>query len=75
MKNYIKYFLFLLFFILWAQLSFAQFIYFPYYGKNKVLYEKFDWNHYQTSHFDIYYYVEDIQILKNVAEMAESAYQ
>lgn len=75
MKNYIKYFLFLLFFILWAHLSFAQFIYFPYYGKNKVLYEKFDWNHYQTSHFDIYYYVEDIQILKNVAEMAESAYQ
>lgn len=75
MKNYIKYFLFLLFFILWAQLSFAQFIYFPYYGKNKVLYEKFDWNHYPTSHFDIYYYVEDIQLLKNVAEMAESAYQ
>lgn len=75
MKNYRKRFLFLLFSVLWAQLSFAQFIYYPYYGKNKVLYEKFDWNHYQTTHFDIYYYVEDIQLLKNVAEMAESAYQ
>lgn len=59
----------------WTQALFAQFIYFPYYGKNKVLYEKFDWNHYQTNHFDIYYYVQDIHLLKNVAEMAESAYQ
>ena len=75
MKNHIKYFLFFLLFILWAKFSSAQFIYFPYYGKNKVLYEKFEWNHYQTNHFDIYYYVQDLQLLRNVAEMAESAYQ
>lgn len=75
MKNYIKYFSILLFSIIWVQFSSAQVIYYPYYGKNKVLYEKFDWSHYQTDHFDIYYYMQDIQILKNVAEMAESAYQ
>jgi len=75
MRNSNKYLLaFILFFIL-VNFSFSQFIYFPYYGKNKVLYEKFDWNHYETDHFDIHYYVKDIQILKTVAELAESAYQ
>lgn len=74
MKNHTRYLSFFLLFLLCFPIGFAQFIYFPYYGKNKVLYEKFDWNHYQTDHFDIYYYVDDIQILKKVAEMAESAY-
>lgn len=75
MKNRRRFLSFLLLFFLWVSISFAQFIYFPYYGKNKVLYEKFDWSHYKTDHFDIYYYVEDLQLLKNIAEMAESAYQ
>ena len=61
--------------LFWGRSSYAQFILYPYYGKNKVLYEKFDWNHYTTDHFDIYYYVGDLRILKNVAEMAESAYK
>jgi len=75
MRNYIKYIFFLLFFTIWVSFSFAQFIYFPYYGKNKVLYDKFDWKHYKTDHFDVYYYKEDIQVLKKIAELAESAYQ
>lgn len=75
MKHYIKYLFFLLFLILWVPFSLAQVIYFPYYGKNKVLYEKFDWNHYKTDHFNIYHYTDDIKVLKNIAEMAESAYQ
>ena len=75
MKHYIKHIFILLFLASWASLSSAQSIYFPYYGKNKVLYEKFDWNHYRTKHFDIYYYVDDINTLKNIAELAESAYQ
>lgn len=62
-------------YILCASFIFSQIIYNPYYGKNKVIYEKFNWNHYKTDHFDIYYYVSDIQVLKNIAEMAESAYQ
>ncbi|MGB2762938.1 MAG: hypothetical protein WBC20_00860 [Candidatus Aminicenantaceae bacterium] len=75
MKHYIKYITLFIFLVLWVPLSFAQSMYFPYYGKNKVLYEKFDWENYKTNHFDIYYYVGDMRILKNVAEMAESAYQ
>ena len=75
MKSHIKFLLILLLCLFCAKSSFAQSIYFPYYGKNKVLYEKFDWSHYLTDHYDIYYYVEDLQLLKNVADMAESAYQ
>ncbi len=75
MNNLKRYLSSLLLLIFLAPVSSAQFIYFPYYGKNKVLYEKFDWSHYQTDHFDIYYYVEDLQLLKNIADMAESAYQ
>ncbi|UCC39390.1 MAG: hypothetical protein JSV96_16620 [Candidatus Aminicenantes bacterium] len=64
-----------LFLFLWAPFCFAQYNYWPYYGKNKVIYEKFDWSHYKTEHFDIHYYVEDLNILKNLADMAESAYE
>lgn len=74
MKHYIKYLFFLLFLILWVPLSLAQSYYFPYYGKNKVLFEKFDWKSYKTDHFNLFYYVKNPQILKNIAEMAESAY-
>lgn len=75
MKHYIKHLFLPLFLILWVPLSYAQSFYFPYYGKNKVLFEKFDWNSYKTDHFNVYYYVDNPQILKNIAEMAESAYQ
>ena len=75
MKHYLKYIFFLFFLILCAPLSIAQSMYFPYYGKNKVLYEKFNWNSYKTEHFNIYYYTDSIKVLKNIAEMAESAYQ
>jgi len=75
MRRLIKYISVLIFLAFIVQLGVAQIIYYPYYGKNKVLYEKFDWSHYQTDHFDIYYYVQDMQLLKNIAEMAESAYQ
>lgn len=66
--------LFLLF-QLFPALAFSQQIYFPYYGKNKILFEKFSWRTYPTEHFEIYFYIEHPQILKNVAEVAESAYQ
>jgi Tol biopolymer transport system component len=75
MKTRIKYTLFALSFVLSTALAFGQVIYAPYYGKNKVIYEKFNWSHYKTDHFDIYYYVNDVQVLKDIAEMAESAYQ
>jgi Tol biopolymer transport system component len=75
MKHCLKYIFPFFFLILWVPFSFAQVIYYPYYGKNKVLYEKFNWNSYKTDHFNIYYYTQNSQALKNVAEMAESAYQ
>jgi len=75
MKAHIKFLSLLLFLFLLVSFSSAQFLYIPYYGKNKVLYEKFDWHHYETEHFDIYYYAEDVKVLKNIAELAESAYQ
>jgi len=57
-----------------ANLGFAQIVYFPYYGKNKVLYESFDWKYYTTDHFEIYYYTDDTADLKKIADLAESAY-
>ncbi len=54
--------------------SFAQYIYIPYYGKNKVIYVDFNWKKYQTEHFDIYYYTENLDMLKKIADYAESSY-
>ena len=51
----------------------AQF--FPFYGKNRVKYDKFDWHIYTTDHFEIYYYPELEEHLDRVAGYAESAYQ
>jgi hypothetical protein len=53
-----------------AQSSFA-----PYYGKNLIHYDRFDWHIYKTDHFEIYYYPENEQHLQRVASYAESAYQ
>ena len=47
----------------------------PFYGKNRVKYDKFDWHIYTTDHFEIYYYPEMEQHLERVASYAESAYQ
>jgi WD40 repeat protein len=68
---------FFLFFILVisASMGFSQIVYFPYYGKNKVLYTKFDWKVYKTDHFDIFYYGDDTRELQTIANLAESAYK
>lgn len=55
--------------------SFAQAPFFPYYGKNIVRYDRFDWHIYKTDHFEIYYYPEIKEHLERVASYAESAYQ
>ncbi len=46
----------------------------PYYGKNNVKYDTFDWKTYKTTHFEIYFYPEAGQHLQRVSSMAESAY-
>jgi hypothetical protein len=53
-----------------AQSQFA-----PYYGKNQIHYDKFDWFIYKTDHFEIYYYPANEQHLARIASYAESAYQ
>ena len=47
----------------------------PYYGKNRIHWDKFEWYIYKTDHFEIYYYPENEQHLARVASYAESAYQ
>jgi len=46
----------------------------PYYGKNNVKYDTFDWKTYKTEHFEIYFYPEEQEHLQRVASMAESSY-
>ena len=53
----------------------AQTGYIPYYGKNAIRYDRFEWHIYQTDHFEIYYYPEIEPHLERIAGYAESAYQ
>ncbi len=55
--------------------TFAQTPFVPYYGKNRIRYDTFDWHIYTTDHFEIFYYPEIEQHLERVASYAESAYQ
>ncbi len=52
----------------------AQFSLFPWYGKNKVHYDHFDWKVYSTEHFDIYFYTKETNLLASVVGILESAY-
>ena len=44
------------------------------FGKNKVTYERFDWQVYRAPHFDIHYYPSVDPFLDQVVSYAESAY-
>jgi len=70
-----RFFILFLFFLIGVNLCFSQMVYFPYYGKNKVLYTNFDWKVYKTDHFDIFYYADDTRDLEIIADLAESAYK
>jgi hypothetical protein len=58
-----------------ATASTAQTSQIPYFGKNQVRYDAFEWFHYETDHFVIYYYPEIEPHLERMAGYAESAYQ
>ncbi|MCC7123425.1 MAG: PD40 domain-containing protein [Acidobacteria bacterium] len=47
----------------------------PYFGKNAIRYDTFDWHIYETDHFEIYFYPEIEPHLERIAGYAESAYQ
>jgi hypothetical protein len=53
----------------------AQTPFVPYYNKNRIKYDHFNWHTYTTDHFEIYYYPDIEQHLERVASYAESAYQ
>jgi Tol biopolymer transport system component len=44
------------------------------FGKNKVQYEKHDWEYMQSKHFDVYYYKKNLKLAEFVADAAESCY-
>jgi hypothetical protein len=62
-------------FVFPAEPATAQTPYVPYFGKNQIRYDKFEWYHYETDHFIIYYYPEIEPHLERMAGYAESAYQ
>ncbi len=47
----------------------------PYYGKNNIHYDTFQWYIYTTEHFEFYYYPDVEPHLERIAGYAESAYQ
>ncbi|MDQ3282380.1 MAG: BamA/TamA family outer membrane protein [Acidobacteriota bacterium] len=44
------------------------------FGQNKIVYDKFNWNVYHSTHFDIYFYEEERASLQRVVDSAETAY-
>ncbi len=58
-------------FFLLYEISYSQFYFF---GRNKVHYEKFQWNILKTEHFNIYYYDGFEEIAEIGAEFAEESY-
>jgi hypothetical protein len=53
----------------------AQTPFVPYFGKNQVHYDNFEWFIYKTDHFEIFYYREVEPHVERIASYAESAYQ
>ncbi|HEV8579028.1 MAG TPA: BamA/TamA family outer membrane protein [Thermoanaerobaculia bacterium] len=46
-----------------------------YFGRNKVLYEHFNWRVLKTEHFDIHFYPEEETAVREAARMAERWYE
>jgi hypothetical protein len=67
--------LFLFVFVAGTLAASAQTPFVPYYNKNRIKFNHFNWHTYTTDHFEIYYYPEIEQHLERVASYAESAYQ
>ena len=58
----------------WTAEPMAQTQFNPYYGKNRVKYDDFEWHIYESDHFEIFYYPELEEHLGRLASYAESAY-
>ena len=53
--------------LLGARSASAQTPFVPYFGKNNIHYDTFDWHIYTTDHFEIYYYTDLEKHLERVA--------
>src|SRR5688572_31823700 len=51
----------------------AQTPFVPYFGKNRVRYDNFKWQIYETDHFNIFFYADLEPHLERIAGYAESA--
>jgi Tol biopolymer transport system component len=58
-----------------AGIAFGQASFAPFYGKNKVKYDKHNWQVYRSPHFEVYYYPEFEPELGRLVSYAESAYE
>ena len=56
--------------LVWPTVSHAQ-----YFGRNKVQYDNFEFESFQTDHFEFYLYDEERQAVEDAARMAERWYQ
>jgi hypothetical protein len=46
-----------------------------YFGKNKVIKQKYDWNQIETEHFKIHYYTQRDSLIKKLAAASEKSYK
>jgi hypothetical protein len=46
-----------------------------YFGQNKMRYKKLDFKVYETPHFDLYYYLKNDSLIKNIAKESEIWYE
>jgi hypothetical protein len=58
-----------------SNLALGQASFAPFYGKNRVKYDKHGWQVYRSPHFEVYYYPEFEQELGRLVSYAESAYE
>jgi hypothetical protein len=58
----------------YAGVASAQTQFVPYFGKNNIHYDKFEWHIYTTDHFEIYYYPSSSSTRAG-RRLRESAYQ
>ncbi len=67
----IKLLLISLFFLVLPGFSEAQF----YFGQNKVQYTRFDWHVMETDHFRLFFYIDEEEIARMAARIAEDGYR
>ena len=44
------------------------------FGQNKIVYDRFNWSIYHSTHFDVFFYDREKDVLQKVVDVAESAY-